>query len=397
MADLQNIADTMGGVGAALTGDLSNWNRNKMLAKESGDRTDMLQKDQIAKFDTMRKQTMLQDSVTASAFLAAGDKQGAMAALRLFQDRIPYLKQLGQNTDASQWVVDELTAGINGDQERLERVTTNLRTVANVARENGMMGGTKARGFIGTPQPFTRDGKSYLGGMYEDANGNVSWKEKRIPGEMISRTGETPAQTEARLIREAGGKAGASTRATNEENLVSKPPVDMASAEATVVGKAQGEAKVALPNILANAEYMMATIDKAISHPGIDVGTGRSSKLDPRNIMPESDAFEFGLIDDQIQGQTFMQAYQSLKGGGTITEIESEKATTALQRMKTAQSKESYIAAAEEFKNVIRGSMERARGATGATGGGKKDGVLKIDANGNKAMVYPDGSFEEVK
>ena len=29
-------------------------------------------------------------------------------------------------------------------------------------------------------------------------------------------------------------------------------------------------------------------------------------------------------------------------------------------------------------------------------GKGKQGGVLQVDANGNKAMVFPDGTFEEV-
>ena len=36
---------------------------------------------------------------------------------------------------------------------------------------------------------------------------------------------------------------------------------------------------------------------------------------------------------DQIGGQAFLQAFESLKGGGQITEIEGTKATTALTRL----------------------------------------------------------------
>jgi hypothetical protein len=60
-----------------------------------------------------------------------------------------------------------------------------------------------------------------------------------------------------------------------------------------------------------------------------------------------------------------LQAFESLKGGGQITQIEGEKATSALNRMNTAQSEVEFIKAAREFEENVRTGMELAKRKTG--------------------------------
>ncbi len=90
-----------------------------------------------------------------------------------------------------------------------------------------------------------------------------------------------------------------------------------------------------------------------------------------------------------------MQAFQSLKGGGQITEIEGKKATQAITRMETAQSEAEFMRAAREFQDVIRDGVDKARAQAGgrnpmAPGGGsvmapkpKVGGVLTPNADGS--------------
>ena len=56
-----------------------------------------------------------------------------------------------------------------------------------------------------------------------------------------------------------------------------------------------------------------------------------------------------------------MEAFEILKGGGAITNIEGEKGTAAINRMSIAQSEREYIAAAREVQNILRVGMDRAR------------------------------------
>jgi hypothetical protein len=78
----------------------------------------------------------------------------------------------------------------------------------------------------------------------------------------------------------------------------------------------------------------------------------------------------------QVEGRAFLEAFESLKGGGAITEIEGAKATQAISRMNNAQSEVEYVKAARELQEVVRKGVERARkkagvapGATDAAGG----------------------------
>jgi hypothetical protein len=64
---------------------------------------------------------------------------------------------------------------------------------------------------------------------------------------------------------------------------------------------------------------------------------------------------------DQIKSSAFLEAFENLKGGGSITEKEGEKGTAAINRMAIAQSEKEFVAAARDFQDVIRKGAERAR------------------------------------
>lgn len=125
-----------------------------------------------------------------------------------------------------------------------------------------------------------------------------------------------------------------------------------------VVGEETGKAQVALPNVLANSEQILKTLDGIEKHPGKSVSLGMGS-LAP--TIPGTKQADFRANLDQLNGQTFLQAYQTLKGGGAITDIEGAKGSNALARMQTAQSEASFNAALEDFKQVVKGGVERAR------------------------------------
>jgi hypothetical protein len=87
-------------------------------------------------------------------------------------------------------------------------------------------------------------------------------------------------------------------------------------------------------------------------------------------VMGGSDTAGFLTRLDQIKDKTFLQAFESLKGGGQITQIEGEKATSALNRMNTAQSEVEFIKAAREFEENLRTGMELAKKKAGLSTGG---------------------------
>jgi hypothetical protein len=57
---------------------------------------------------------------------------------------------------------------------------------------------------------------------------------------------------------------------------------------------------------------------------------------------------------DQISGGAFLQARQLLKGGGAITDFESQKAEKAFLRMNEAMNIEDYTKAMNDFLDAVR-------------------------------------------
>jgi hypothetical protein len=89
-----------------------------------------------------------------------------------------------------------------------------------------------------------------------------------------------------------------------------------------------------------------------------------------------SDAASYERRQLQIEGKTFLEAFESLRGGGAITEVEGAKGQQAISRMNKAQSEVEYVKAARELQEVVRKGVERARTKAGvAPGGGAAGGA----------------------
>jgi len=114
----------------------------------------------------------------------------------------------------------------------------------------------------------------------------------------------------------------------------------------------QLEAQQALPRVIQTSDQAISLIDQALQHPGRGTATGASGTLDPRNYVPGTDARDFQVLLDQIKGGTFLQAFQSLRGGGAITEVEGKKAEQAIARLNTAQSDEAFAKSLQDLREV---------------------------------------------
>ena len=132
-------------------------------------------------------------------------------------------------------------------------------------------------------------------------------------------------------------------------------------------GEAQGEAQVNLGSTLQKADQSIGLIDTMLEHPGLSTATGLSSTLDPRNYIAGTDATNFNVMRKQLEGKAFLEAFQSLKGGGAITEVEGQKATEAIARLSTSQSEKAYRDALTELRGILQ--QGKARAAQMASGG----------------------------
>ncbi|MFG1389087.1 hypothetical protein [Xanthobacter versatilis] len=147
---------------------------------------------------------------------------------------------------------------------------------------------------------------------------------------------------------------------------VATVPKDVAGeAKQGIVGKAQGEAEVALPDTLAKSQNVLSTIADVRNDPYLSRGTGWTSVF---NAIPGTGGYDFSQKVAQLKGQTFLEAFNSLRGAGAISEVEGAKATDAIGRLGTAQSEQAFRKALDDLEGVVRAGAERAKGKAGVGG-----------------------------
>jgi hypothetical protein len=134
----------------------------------------------------------------------------------------------------------------------------------------------------------------------------------------------------------------------------------------------------------AGAEQTLAVIDKALDHPGRSTATGLSGQIDPRNLIAGTDAMDFKTVVDQLQGKAFLEAFESLKGGGQITEMEGKKATDAMARLNRAQSDAEFVKSLSDLRDVVSAGIER----MGARQGGPSAPAPAPAAGGAKFLGF---------
>ena len=182
---------------------------------------------------------------------------------------------------------------------------------------------------------------------------------------------------------------------------------DLALAENQAAAKARGkvlaenkvEAERALPGAIATAEQTLTLIDEMIGDARVNPKTNKieipkagrrpapgftdyvGAGVPGMRFVEGSDAASYERRQLQIEGKTFLEAFESLRGGGAITEVEGAKGQQAISRMNKAQSEVEYIKAARELQEVVRAGVERARKKAGVSGAAPAAGGGGVDMN----------------
>ena len=94
-------------------------------------------------------------------------------------------------------------------------------------------------------------------------------------------------------------------------------------------------------------------------HAGFEQAVGMG--IPGLKYIPGSSTASFMARLEEVQGGAFLQAFNTLKGGGAISEKEGAKATQAITRMSTSQSEKEFKEAAREFQDVIRKGIINAK------------------------------------
>jgi hypothetical protein len=151
-----------------------------------------------------------------------------------------------------------------------------------------------------------------------------------------------------------------------------------------IISKNKAVAEQALPGALQAAEEGIRLIDEMVGkapvkdasgkviqagtkpHPGFKNYVG-AALVPGMRFIEGSDTASYEVRQKQIEGKAFLEAFQALKGGGSITEKEGEKGTQAIMRMNKASKESEYIAAARELQGILRTGMDRSRAKAGQT------------------------------
>lgn len=159
---------------------------------------------------------------------------------------------------------------------------------------------------------------------------------------------------------------GSLIRAATPEGVSPLSPAELYSerARGRAEGTGIGEARVNLGAVEENSATMLTDIDAMLSTPGLDRVTGAIGGQMPDWMHAFSrEASEARSLQRKLLADTFRVAFESLKGGGQITEFESQSAARALSRLDDFQlHPDDYRQALEEFRTrvvALRGLARR--------------------------------------
>lgn len=223
-------------------------------------------------------------------------------------------------------------------------------------------GGANDETFFGNAVPYTMDGGEIGIGQLGNRG---TFRPVDMPGEgqYLPATRTINTETEQITINNLTGDVIARVPIQNEQAAR-----DTAIGDA--IGDAQGAAIVAAPRKVATADQMLETVRALRDHPSLPWIVGFGGQYNPGR--PNTSDPEALSLFEQIRGQIFVQAYQDLKGGGTITEIEGQKAEQAMARLNRAMTVEDFQEALDDLIEVIEAGRDRALAAAGSatpTGG----------------------------
>lgn len=139
--------------------------------------------------------------------------------------------------------------------------------------------------------------------------------------------------------------------------------VAQAKAGGAAAGKEVGGAQMQLIDAVPMVEVTTRQVNELLNHPGFQSAVGMGIPAAKR--IPGSKEADFAARLEQIQGGAFLQAFESLRGGGQITETEGAKATSAYNRMSDATSEKEFRAAAKDYIDILNIGLDRLRKKAG--------------------------------
>ena len=216
-------------------------------------------------------------------------------------------------------------------------------------------------------QAYNRPGSQFQ--VAKDPNmsptpGSINVPLPRVAAEAAARR-ETPAEAEARA--QASMRGGLKPpEVIQQEAYLARRGQAQADKDTDFLEKYEGvksrgqTALNAIDSMIGDltVENGRLKAGKRPPHPGFETVVGFTMFPGAR-FIEGTDAAGFDAYFKQMEGQAFLQAFETLKGGGQITEIEGTKATAALSRMKRSTNEVEFVKAAREFSDILRRGLEK--------------------------------------
>lgn len=251
----------------------------------------------------------------------------------------------GANEKAGRAYMDQLLEKNKGDKVRA------------LVEYNWGMG--NARGWDGNPATLPAETRDYV---------------TKILGPGAFGGGQGPAQPSRVPLRQqtSAEKAGAEATAKAQAaaaNVDALATVKGAETLASERAKNQAAAQDGLGKVRQVSNRVIAAIDELSNDPGLTQILGKSvyGRMDDKMADRAVPLFSAGSPAanayykySNLQGSNFLQAFESLKGGGQITEKEGEQAKAAFARLQRSQSEPEFRRALADLRKFAEDALTNA-------------------------------------
>lgn len=149
-----------------------------------------------------------------------------------------------------------------------------------------------------------------------------------------------------------------------------------------------GSAATQKENAIATADELISTLEAFKASPGAKSRYGLASVGGVIPAIPGSDAANAQALINKVKGSAFLQAFESLKGAGQITEVEGNKGAQAITILNDQNiSWDAAVRAADDLIRIVKAA--KLRKATT-----DQQGAAPAPTGGEMPIVRTDDEFE---
>ena len=165
-----------------------------------------------------------------------------------------------------------------------------------------------------------------------------------------------------------GGTTQIRDRGTGDVENITTLPQMVGGAEAIAAAEAQGKdigtKEAELPTIETNFQHHLDSLDRLLEHPGFENGVGLGA-WNPLRLVPGTTENDFRLALENMKGQLYAMAYETLKGGGHITEFEALQVSRGLAALDASLSEGEFRKNAGNLKELMGNLRDAVRRRAG--------------------------------